>query len=158
MKLVFAGPIKRLLMQGVTPEKIALSMAVGVALGIFPVIGATTALCAVAAVLFRLNLPAIQIVNYAVYPLQICLLIPFLRAGEWLFRAGPLVFSLTQMITLVRRNAFRAAVVLWTSIWHAIAVWCLIAPIVVAILYIVLKPLLAHLRYVRFKPETQSAG
>lgn len=145
-------------MQGVTPEKIALSMAVGVALGIFPVIGATTVLCAAAAVLFRLNLPVIQIVNYALYPLQIILLIPFLRAGERLFHAGPLAFSLTQVVNLVRRNAFRAAAALWTSIWHAIAVWCLVAPIVIAILYFALKPLLAHWRDVRFKPETQSAG
>lgn len=56
-------PILDLLRQGVTPEKIALSLALGVALGVFPVLGSTTALCALAALVLRLNLPAIQIVN-----------------------------------------------------------------------------------------------
>jgi uncharacterized protein (DUF2062 family) len=80
-------PVLDLLRQGVTPEKIALSLALGVALGVFPVLGSTTALCALAALALRLNLPAIQIVNYFVYPLQIALLIPFFRLGERLFRA-----------------------------------------------------------------------
>jgi uncharacterized protein (DUF2062 family) len=42
-------PLLNLLRQGVTPEKIALSVALGVMLGVFPVLGATTALCALAA-------------------------------------------------------------------------------------------------------------
>ena len=67
-------PILNLLRQGITPEKIALSIAFGIALGVFPVIGATTLLCAAAAIVLRLNLPAIQLVNYFVYPLQIALL------------------------------------------------------------------------------------
>jgi uncharacterized protein (DUF2062 family) len=36
-------PILDLLRQGVTPEKIALSLALGMALGVFPVLGSTTA-------------------------------------------------------------------------------------------------------------------
>src|SRR4029077_19367671 len=52
-------PIVELLAQGVTPEKMALSLALGVALGVFPVLGTTTALCALVALLWRLNLPAI---------------------------------------------------------------------------------------------------
>lgn len=62
-------PILALLRQGVTPEKIAISIVLGVILGVFPVLGATTLLCAGAAILFRLNLPAIQLVNYVMYPL-----------------------------------------------------------------------------------------
>jgi hypothetical protein len=43
------APIVALLTQGITPEKIALSLAFGIVLGIFPVLGSTTVLCAVAA-------------------------------------------------------------------------------------------------------------
>jgi uncharacterized protein (DUF2062 family) len=75
-------PFLDLLRQGVTPEKIALSVALGVTLGVFPVLGSTTALCALAAFAWQLNLPAIEIVNYFIYPLQIALLIPFFRAGR----------------------------------------------------------------------------
>ena len=59
-----ARPIVELLRQGVTPEKMALSLALGVAMGVFPLLGTTTALCALVALIWRLNLPAIQIVNY----------------------------------------------------------------------------------------------
>ena len=55
-------PILRLLRQGVTPEKIALSLALGAVLGVFPVLGSTTALCTLAAITLRLNLPAISCV------------------------------------------------------------------------------------------------
>ena len=88
-KLVW--PLLDLLRQGVSPGKIALSLALGVALGVFPVLGSTTTLCALAAFALQLNLPAIQIVNYFVYPLQIALLIPFFRLGEKLFRAPRLL-------------------------------------------------------------------
>src|SRR5713101_5645003 len=91
------GPIGELLRQGVTPEKIALSVALGAALGVFPVIGATTTLCALAALILRLNLPAIQIVNYVVYPLQIALLIPFFRIGERLFGAPHFALPVAQV-------------------------------------------------------------
>ena len=78
-------PILEVLRQGTTPEKIALSIAFGLVLGIFPAIGWTTLLCFLAAIIFRLNLPAVQLVNYFMYPVQLALLIPFIRAGELLF-------------------------------------------------------------------------
>ena len=83
-------PFIELLKQGVSPEKLALTIALGVSLGVTPVIGSTTMLCTLAAVTLRLNLPAILLVNGLVYPLQIALLVPFLRGGAWIFRAdGP---------------------------------------------------------------------
>ncbi len=60
------APIVALLTQEITPEKLALSLAFGIVLGIFPVLGSTTVLCAAAALVFGLNLPAIQLVNWPV--------------------------------------------------------------------------------------------
>jgi uncharacterized protein (DUF2062 family) len=137
-----ARPIIELLRQGVTPEKMALSLALGAALGVFPVLGTTTALCALAAFIWRLNLPAIQIVNYFVYPLQIALLIPFFRAGEILFGAPHLPLSLAQILTAVHASFWGATRFLWTTIWHAAVAWCLIAPIFVGLAYVILVALL----------------
>ena len=61
-------PILDLLRQGIIPEKIALSIALGITLGVTPVLGSTTILCLLAAVLFRLNLPAIQLVSWVSVP------------------------------------------------------------------------------------------
>jgi uncharacterized protein (DUF2062 family) len=137
-----ARPILELLRHGVTPEKMAMSLALGVALGVFPVLGTTTALCALAALILRLNLPAIQIVNYFVYPLQIALLIPFFRMGEKLFSAQRLSLSLAQILAMAQASFWGATRFLWTTIWHSIVAWCLIAPIFVAVAYLILVPLL----------------
>jgi uncharacterized protein (DUF2062 family) len=137
-----ARPILELLRQGVTPEKMAMSLALGVALGVFPVLGTTTALCALAALILRLNLPAIQIVNYLVYPLQIALLIPFFRMGEKLFSAPHLPLSLAQILAMAQASFWGATQFLWTTIWHSIVAWCFIAPVFVAVAYVILVPLL----------------
>lgn len=135
-------PVIDLLKQGVTPEKIALSLALGAALGVFPALGWTTGLCAIAALVLRLNLPAIQIVNYFMYPLQIALLIPFFRLGEKLFGARHLPISVPQIYAMIRANMWGAIRMLWTTTWHAMVVWALIAPVFVALAYAILSPLL----------------
>ncbi len=53
----------------------------GIVLGVFPVFGLPTLLCAAAAIVFRLNLAAIQLVNQVSAPLQYALLLPLGRAG-----------------------------------------------------------------------------
>lgn len=139
-------PILDLLRQGITPEKIALSIAFGLTLGVFPVIGATTLLCALAAIVFRLNLPAIQLVNYFASPLQIALLLPFIRLGEFLFRAArPIPFSIMQILEMIRADIPSAISTLWTSTMHAIGAWLLVGPLGVILLYRLLTPPLRRL-------------
>src|ERR1700676_1599908 len=115
-------PVIDLRKQGVTGEKMALRVALGATLGIFPVLGSTTALCAIAALAFGLNLPAIQIVNYFVYPAQIALLIPFFRLGERLFQAPHLPLSVSQIYAMIHANMWSAIRSLWTTTWHAIKI------------------------------------
>lgn len=149
-------PILDLLQQGVTPEKLALSLALGVAIGVFPVLGTTTALCALVALVLRLNLPAIQIVNYFVYPAQIALLIPFFRLGEKIFRAPHLPLSLTQVSAMVHASIWGAIRALWTTTWHAVVVWCLVAPVFVTVSYSVLVWILQ--RVLRKKTSVEATG
>ena len=63
------GPVLGLLRQGLSPEGIALSLAFGLAAGIFPVIGATTLLGLAIGPLLRLNQPALQLASWLAYPL-----------------------------------------------------------------------------------------
>jgi uncharacterized protein (DUF2062 family) len=139
-------PIVKLLRQGISPEKIALGMAVGVVIGIFPVIGSTTLLCTIAALLLRLNLPAIQLVNYLVYPLQIALLIPFFQFGAWLFGVDPLPLSAAQLMSMFKTDLWDTIRQLWDTTLRAIAAWSLICLPTVAGLYYLLKPLLKKIK------------
>ena len=74
--------------QGISPERLALTLALGFAIGCLPMIGIPTALCLVIALGLRLNVPAIQAANYAAMPLQIALIFPFAKLGGWLFTWG----------------------------------------------------------------------
>ncbi|HEY1257174.1 MAG TPA: DUF2062 domain-containing protein [Terracidiphilus sp.] len=76
------------LRQSISPQRLALTLALGVAVGCLPVIGVPTLICAALAVALRLNLPAIQAANYAVMPLQLLLIVPFVRLGGRLFGSG----------------------------------------------------------------------
>jgi uncharacterized protein (DUF2062 family) len=70
--------------QGISPRRLAVTLALGFAVGCIPVVGIPTVLCAGLALALRLNLPAIQAANYAAMPLQFALIVPFVRLGGWL--------------------------------------------------------------------------
>jgi hypothetical protein len=139
------NPVLDLLRQGITPEKIALSIALGVTLGVTPVLGSTSLLCFLAAVLFRLNLPAIQSVNYLVYPLQFVLLVPFIRIGEWIFAAQPVRITPGEIVGLIRADVWNTISTLWTSTMHALAAWLALGSVASLVIYAVLTPLLRRL-------------
>jgi uncharacterized protein (DUF2062 family) len=134
------------LKMGMTPERLALCIGLGIALGMVPALGTTTLLCTLAAFLFRLNLPAIQLVNYFVYPLQIALLIPFIRAGEWLFGVEPLNLSLELIQRMMTSDLWETVISLWSTTMRAVMVWLLIAPVIVALVYFAMTPLLKKLK------------
>ncbi len=137
-------PVLELLKQGVTPEKLALSLAIGTVLGISPILGLTTALAFIICFWFRLNPVAMQLMNYVMYPFQILLFLPFIRAGDVIFRAEHLRVNTAQLERLVRGDAYLAIRMLWTAIWHAMTVWALLSPAAVLLLYVILLPVLRH--------------
>jgi uncharacterized protein (DUF2062 family) len=135
-------PFVELLKQGVSPEKIALTIALGITLGVTPVIGSTTMLCTLAAVTLRLNLPAILLVNGVVYPLQLTLLIPFLRAGAWIFRVDGPKLSIGQIFNLIRANVWHATTTLWIATMHALVIWLVAGCAISGIVYLILATML----------------
>ncbi len=138
-------PFIELLRQGVSAEKIALTIALGIILGVTPVLGSTMLLCTLAAVVLRLNLPAIQLVNGVVYPLQFILLIPFYRLGAWMFREDASTISLGGVTALIREGVGHAVRTLWVVTMHALLAWLLLGTVALAILYAVLVPLVRQL-------------
>jgi len=69
-------------MRDLSPEDVALLLAVGLVLGIFPMCGIPTILCILASLVARVNFPALQIVNQLSWPLQIAMLVPLARLGS----------------------------------------------------------------------------
>src|SRR5580700_12082590 len=137
------------LRQGITPQKIALTVAVGATLGLFPILGSTTLLCFLAGIILRLNQPIIQAVNYLMYPLQITGIYFFIRIGEWLTRTPPLQFSIAGLIQQFRAAPLHFFQEFGMTALRGVLAWVLIAPLVAAVLYFALLPVLRRLAALR---------
>ena len=133
-------PILALLRQGVTPEKLALSLAFGIGLGVLPVLGLSTISCTIIAVGLRLNLPAIQLVNYLVAPIQLALIIPFVRLGERVLGVPPQPITITEGFKLMETGIIHAIVTLWDAIVHGLLGWMIVGPLFIYALYQLVKP------------------
>jgi uncharacterized protein (DUF2062 family) len=151
--------IRDLLRQGLSPQKIALCLALGVAISTVPIsFGLGTALCTAAAIVFRLNLPAIQAANWAAAPLQVLLFIPYMRAGEFLTGARPLPLSISQITAMFRADLWGSLGRLWGSILRATLGWAVIAPLAVLLMYAVLVPLLRLIPVLPREPDGATAS
>jgi uncharacterized protein (DUF2062 family) len=133
-------PLLALLSQGIAPDRLALCVAIGVVVGNIPILGVSSLLCAAIALRFRLNLPAIQIVQAAMAPTQILLIIPFVRLGEWILRSPRQPLSIKEALAVAAQGTGHAAVALWDAILHAGFAWILVAPGAVILLYRLLTP------------------
>jgi uncharacterized protein (DUF2062 family) len=138
-------PLLAQLKQGVTPAKLAWSLSLGVGLGCCPVLGSTTLLCFLAALAFKLNQPAIQLVNYLAYPLQLALLIPFLQAGQRLFGEAPLPLTLERLQAELQAGALPVIARYAGATARGVVVWALVVPLAVVALRFVLGAVLARL-------------
>ena len=145
-------PIRTLLKQGVTPEKISLGIALAVAISICPLLGLPTLLCTVLAVTLRLNLPLMQIVNYLLTAPQWALIIPFLRAGEILFGAAPLPLHLDELRTLLEADFWSTLAWFWRCGMHAGLVWLITVPVVAVATYVMTIPAVRRLHR-RYRPR-----
>ena len=138
-------PIHQQLTQGLTPERVALTVAVGVTIAINPVVGTTTVLCFAAAWALRLNQPIIQAINFSTYALQLLLILPFIRLGEWLFRAPREVRSLDRLLALMKEDLGRLLADVGVTLLHAFVAWLAVSPLLLAALYFGTLPILRRL-------------
>lgn len=133
------APLRALLVQGVTPDKIAMSVAIGLIVGVFPVMGTTTVLCTAAALAMRLNMVAVHTVHYAMTPVQLLLIIPFVRVGEHVVDAAPQPLTISEGMALLAQGVVHAVTVLWSAIVHAVIGWIVIGPFAIAACYYLLR-------------------
>jgi len=137
-----AAPVLEQLTQGLSADTIALTIGVGLAIAVIPVIGVTTVLSILAAWAFRLNHPIIQAINWMSAPLQLLLLLPFIRMGERLFGAPRLTLSLEELVAMGKAEPAGTISLLGATVAHAVVAWMLVVPFVIAGSYFIARPLL----------------
>jgi hypothetical protein len=137
-----ALPVIALLRMGASPEKLAWSLAVGLLIGINPVLGSTTILCLALAFLFRLNVAASQLGNHIVYPFQLILIIPFIHIASRVFHTAPMPLSANELLHAARKHPVALSRQLWLWEWHAFLLWAAIAAVAIPIIALALTPVL----------------
>jgi uncharacterized protein (DUF2062 family) len=142
-------PVKQQLWQGVTPRKLALSLALGVVISVMPVLGITTLFALAVSALLRLNHVAMVAANYAAYPLQIILFIPFFEAGARLTRGPPVPFSMDQIQAELAAGIGPTVVHYAGANARAMVAWAVFAPFATWLLYALFHRLLARLPFPR---------
>jgi len=90
-------PFRLVPANGLSPEKIAFSITIGVLSGIFPVIGLTTILSLILTFLFRQNLFVVQSVQWIMALFQVLLIIPFIQFGAFLLNRQIININIEQI-------------------------------------------------------------
>ena len=133
-------PLLEVLSVGCSPQRLAWSVAVGLALGLNPLIGSATVVSLLAAAVFRLNLVASQIATHIVYPIEVAMFFLFIRLGDRIFHTGHLPLHRDALLSAFRHHPLDTAKLLWTWEWHALTVWGVAAALFTPLLAALLVP------------------
>jgi uncharacterized protein (DUF2062 family) len=126
-------PLLRLMRGGITPRRLAWSLALGMVIGINPSVGITTIAVIMLAWTFGLSQVASQIGAHMVAPLHLLLFIPFVQLGVHLFHTRRLPLSLHQ-IEQFGRHPWQLFHEIWQWEWHALLIWGVVAAITMPLL------------------------
>jgi hypothetical protein len=131
-------PLLRQLRGGVTPRRLAWSLALGLVVGINPSVGLATLTVVVLAWIFGLNQAASQIGVHAVTPLHLLLFLPFIQLGVHLFHTSRLPLDRRELEHL-SHHPWRLFHSIWQWEWHALIVWGVVAAIAMPLLALYLR-------------------
>ena len=134
-----------LLRRGVDPERLAWSLALGVVVGVNPLLGSTTVAVLALAAVFRLNLVASQVGNHAMYPFQLLMFPVFIKVGAVVFRTEKLPLAGKALWGAVKYHPWDTTRLLWSWEWHALVVWAVVAVVGVPVLAMGMRPVLVKM-------------
>ena len=137
-----ADPILKQLTQGVTPEKVALSLAVGSSLALFPILGTTTGLCILAGIVLGLNQPIIQGVNALCTFVYFPLIVAFVRLGDRIAGTAPSSLNFPEMISTFSHHPAEFIRKFGVTGLHAILGWVAVMPFWMGLVYFLSLPVL----------------
>jgi len=131
-----------LLRMGADPDRLAWSLALGLVVGVNPLLGSTTLVALGLASLFRLNLVASQVGNHAVYPLEILLFPVFIKLGDVIFGTDKLPLQGHDLWYAAKHHPWHTTRLLWRWEWHALVVWAIFAAVAMPLIAMASEPVL----------------
>ncbi len=150
-------PVMKLLRRGASPEQLAWSLAVGIVVGVNPLLGSTTLVVLGLAAVFRLNLVASQVGNHAMYLPELALFPVFVKLGSVVFSTQKLPMEGHELVMAVKTHPWDTTRLLWVWEWHALVVWAMCAVVALPVIAIALEPVLRRmLNRVKMQPVDAS--
>ncbi len=117
------GKLINFLKQGITPHKLALAIAIGCTVGIFPVLGTHTALTLLVIFIFRLNPASVFLITNLIFPLFFVFVIPFVRFGEMIFCVPHIEISISGVYEMMENGLWFTLQKLGMTLIYAIFGW-----------------------------------
>nr|XP_043635993.1 uncharacterized protein LOC122607137 [Erigeron canadensis] len=139
LRYKIVDPFIIILGRGAEPKQLALSTALGISLGVFPIVGVTVFLCglAIAVLGSSVNAPTVMLANFVATPLELSLMVVFLRFGELI--TGGAHFPLTSDALKKVLTGEASMEIIW-SILRALLGWLVLSPLILGALYFILLP------------------
>lgn len=139
-------PLVALFTQGITPDKVALTLGVGTACSLFPFLGLTSLLNLIVGLWLRLNQPLLQTLNQLLGAVQLLMILVYVRLGEWVWQAQGDRFTITEVLQVFRDASIGEFLQRfgWAGV-HAFTAWALTAPLLIAAVTYGARPALRRL-------------
>lgn len=95
-----------LLKQGLNPKELSQSIIVSGLISIIPILGVSTFMITTVSLKRKLNLPIMISLSYLMWPVQILLIIPFIRVGEFIFSVPRNHHTVEEIISSFQNSFF----------------------------------------------------
>ena len=96
--------VTALFKQGLSPMLLSQSIIASGALSIIPILGVSTFILTALSIKKKLNLPIMIAISYLMWPIQILLIIPFIRVGEFIFSVPSSHHTAEEIINSFQNN------------------------------------------------------
>lgn len=139
-------PFRTALEAGMTVHLMSLTITFGIIGGLFPVPGFTALICLLFGIIFKLNIPLMQVINLILTPLDLALSLPLMRVGEHILGREPIPLSLKQLMDKVKDDGLKGTIkIIMMAILCAILGWLLMSVIIGPIIYYICRPIVRHI-------------
>lgn len=92
--------------QGLTPKELSKSIIVSGLISTIPILGVSTFMITTISLKTKLNLPVMIALSYLMWPIQILMIIPFIRAGQFIFSVPRNHHTIEEIISSFQNSFF----------------------------------------------------
>lgn len=135
---------KALLKQGLTPRQLIQSVVVSGLISIIPILGVSTFMITTVSIKLKLNFPVMISLSYLMWPIQISLIIPFIRVGEFIFSVPRNHHTVEEIINSFQNSFFQTLSQLSFELLCGLGGWVLTAVPISVVIYWVSLLFLKH--------------